>query len=159
MGAQLQVFNTGRGRACIVGVRKDSAAARALEAWLAERIDVIRFEQRTGSEAFYADYDDGAALSGRFIRNLRDKVYTLNRPCPEPFSVTPVHRLKGRVRLRVTGIAERQLSTLTMLAGGLPGVKSTRHVRGGRTMLVVYDPQKVSERFIVAGLLRSDPAE
>jgi heavy metal translocating P-type ATPase len=159
MGAQLEVLNTGRGRACIVGVRKDSAAARALEEWLSERIDVIRFEQRTGSEAFYADYDDGAAIPGRFIRSLRDKVYTLNQPRPEPFSVTPVRRLKGRVRLRVTGIAERQLSTLTMLAGGLPGVRSTKHVRGGRTMLVVYDPQKVSERFIVAGLLRSDPAE
>jgi len=159
MAAQLQVFNTGRGRACIVGVRKGSGAARALEGWLSERIDVIRFEQRAGSEAFYADYDDGAAVPGRFIRSLRDKIFTLNRPLPERFSVTPVLRLKGRVRLRVTGIAERQLSTLTMLAGGLPGVKSTKHVRGGRTMLVVYDPQKVSERFIVAGLLRSDPAE
>jgi len=159
MGAQLQVFNTGRGRACIVGVRKDSSAARALEAWLRERIDVIRFQQRTGSEAFYADYDDGAAIPGRFIRSLRDKVHTLNQPRPEPFSITPVRRLKGRIRLRVTGIADRQLSTLTMLAGGLPGVKSTRHFRGGRTMLIIYDPHKVSERFIVAGLLRSDPAE
>jgi len=158
MGA-LQVFNIGRGRACIVGVRKGSATASTLEGWLAERIDVIRFEQRSGTGAIYADFDDGAALPGRFIRCLRDKVFTLNQPCPEPFSVTPVRRLKGRVRLRVTGIAERQLSTLTMLSGGLPGVKSTKHVRGGRTMLVVYDPQKVSERFIVAGLLKSDPAE
>lgn len=105
MSAQLQVFNIGRGRACIVGVRKGSAAAGTLEAWLSERIDVIRFEQRIGTGAFYAGYDDGAALPGRFIRNLREKVCTLNRPCPEPFSVTPVHRLKRRVRLRVTGIA------------------------------------------------------
>jgi len=158
MGA-LQVLNIGRGRACIVGVPKGSATARELGAWLNERVDVIRFEQRTGTGAIYAHFDDGAALPGRFIRCLRDKVHTLNRPCPEPFSVTPVRRLKGRVRLRVTGIAERQLSTLTMLAGGLPGVRNTKHVRGGRTMLVTYDPKKVSERFIVAGLLRSDPAE
>jgi len=158
MGA-LQVFNIGRGRACIVGVPKGSATGSELETWLSARIDVMRFEQRTGTGAIYADFDDGAALPGRFIRCLRDKVHTLNRPSTEPFSVTPVRRLKGRVRLRVTGIAERQLSTLTMLAGGLPGVRSTKHVRGGRTMLVVYDPQKVSERFIVAGLLKSDPAE
>ena len=158
MGA-LQVFNIGRGRACVVGVPKGSATASALEAWLAERIDVIRFEQRNGTGAIYADFDDGAALPGRFIRCLRDEVFTLNRPSPEPFSVRPVRRLKGRVRLRVTGIGERQLSTLSMLAGGLPGVKSTKHVRGGRTMLVVYDPRKVSERFIVAGVAKSDPAE
>lgn len=158
MGA-LQVFNIGRGRACVVGVPKGSAAASALEGWLAERIDVIRFEQRNGTGAIYADFDDGAALPGRFIRCLRDKVFILNQPRREPFSVTPIHRLKGRVRLRVNGIGERQLSTLSMLAGGLPGVKSTKHVRGGRTMLVVYDPQKVSERFIVAGVAKSDPAE
>ena len=155
----LQVFNIGRGRACIVGVAKGSRVARVLEEWLTDRIDVIRFEQRTGTGAIYADFDDGAALPGRFIRCLRDKVYTLNRARPEPFEITPVHSLKGRVRLRITGIDERQLSTLTMLAGGLPGVTSTRHIRGGRTMLVNYDPQKVTERFIVAGLLKSDPAE
>ena len=158
MGA-LQVFNIGRGRACIVGVPKASATALELKAWLSERIDVVRFEQRTGTGAIYADFDDGAALPGRFIRCLREKVFSLNQPSPEPFSVTPIRRLKGRVRLRITGISERHLATLTMLAGGLPGVKSTKHVRGGRTMLVIYDPQKVSERFIIAGLLKSDPAE
>ncbi len=158
MGA-LQVFSIGRGRACIVGVPKGAPMAGELEAWLAGRIDVIGFEQRTGTGAIYADFDDGAALPGRFIRCLRDKVFMLNRPDPEPFSVRPVRRRKGRVRLRVTGIGERQLSTLTMLAAGLPGVRRTKHVRGGRTMLVLYDPQKVSERFIVAGLLKSDPAE
>ncbi len=149
----------GCGRACIAGVEKDSAQARALKAWLAERIDVLHFEQRAGTGAFYVDYDDGAALPGRFIRSLRDKVHTINRPSPEPFTITAVHSLKGRVRLRVTGIGEQELATLTMLAGGLPGVTGTRHIRGGRTMLVVYDPEKVSERFIIAGLLKSDPAE
>jgi len=149
----------GRGRACITGVHKGSAEASVLESWLAERIDVIHFEQRVGAGAFYVDYDDGDALPGRFIRSLRDKIHTLNRPTPEPFRVTPVRSMKGRVRLRITGIGERQLATLTMLAGGLPGVKNTKHVRGGRTMLVEYDPEKVTERFIITGLLKSEPAE
>jgi heavy metal translocating P-type ATPase len=159
MNAELQVFNKGRGRACIVGARKDSAEASALEAWLAERIDVVRFEQRTSTGSFYADYDDGTALPGRFIRSLRDKIHTLNRTNPEPFDITPVHSLRGRVRLRVTGIKQRELATLTMLAGGLPGVKRTKHLPGGRTTLVVYDPEKVSEGLILATLLKSDPAE
>ena len=164
MNGELQVFSKtrgakGHGRACIVGVRKGSSEAMALEAWLAERIDVLRFEQHIGTGAFYVDYDDGTALPGRFIRSLRDKIHTLNRPTPEPFDVIPVHRMKGRVRLRVTGIGEQELATLTMLASGLPGVQSTKHIRGGRTMLVNYNAEKVSVRFIVAGLLKSDPSE
>jgi Cu2+-exporting ATPase len=159
MNAGLQVFNKGRGRAFVVGARKDSAEASALAAWLAERIDVVRFEQRIGTGVFYVDYDDGTALPGRFIRSLRDKIHTLNRANPEPFDITPMHSLRGRVRLRVTGITERDLATLTMLAGGLPGVKHTKHLTGGRTMLVVYDPEKVSEGLIRATLLKSDPAE
>ncbi len=51
MNSELQVFTKargtkGHGRACILGVRKGSSEAMALEAWLAERIDVVRFEQR-----------------------------------------------------------------------------------------------------------------
>jgi Cu2+-exporting ATPase len=155
----LEVFNKGRGRAVIVGAPKNSVEADALEAWLAARIDVVRFERHTGSGEFYVDYDDGIALPGRFIRSLRDKIHTLKRIGTEPFNVTPVHSLKGRVRVRVNGIGERELATLTMLAGGLSGVKQTRHFRGGCTMLVEYDPKKVSERFILAALLKSDPSE
>ena len=159
MNAELQVFNKGPGRACIVGARKNSAETRAFKAWLAERIDVVRFEQRIGSGTFYVDYDDGTALPGRFIRGLRDKIHTLNRTKPEPFGIKPVHSLTGRVRLRVNGIKERELATLTMLAGGLQGVKSTKHLPGGRTMLVVYDPETVSEGLILEALWKSDPAE
>ena len=157
--AQLRTFNDGPGRASIVGVREGSAEASALAAWLTERIDVIRFESRPAAGAMYVDYDDGSALPGRFLRSLRDKIHTLNHPRPEPFTITPMHSLQGRVRVRVTGIGEHELATLTMLAAGLPGVRHTKHIRGGRTMLVVYDPEKVSERFIVAGLLKSDPVE
>jgi Cu2+-exporting ATPase len=130
-----------------------------LEAWLAERIDVVGFEYLPGSSEFHVDYDDGIALPGRFVRSLRDKIHTLNRIGSEPFRAVPVRSLRGRVRIQVTGIGDRELATLTMLAGGLPGVQSTRHYRGGRTMLVVYDPKKVSQKFILTALLKSDPAE
>jgi Cu2+-exporting ATPase len=159
MDEELQVFQRGRGRACVTGARKDSAEANALEAWLAERIDVACFEQRIGTGTFYVEYDDGAALSGRFIRSLRDKIHTLNRTKPEPFNIKPVHSLRGRVRLEVTGISERQLATLTMLSTGLPGVKRTKHRPGSRTTLVVYDPEKASEGFIRERLLKSNPDE
>jgi P-type Cu2+ transporter len=159
MNAKLQVFDKGGGRACVVGALKNSPEAAALAAWLGERIDVTRFEQRIGSGTFYVDYDDGTALPGRFLRSLRDKVHTLSRPEPEPFDIEPVHSLRGRVRLRVTGISERQLATLTMLAAGLPGVKSTEHLRGGRTMRVVYDPDALNEGQIQEALGKSDPAE
>jgi heavy metal translocating P-type ATPase len=156
---QLQIFHRGHGRVCIVGAQKGSAEAGALEAWLAERIDVVRYEQRTDTDTFYVDWDDGIALPGRFIRSLQAKIHALNRTYSEPFDITPVHSLRGRVRFRVTGIGDRQLATLTMVAAGLPGVQRTKHLPGGRTMLVVYDPEKVSEELILETLLKSDPAE
>jgi Cu2+-exporting ATPase len=161
MSAELEVFDKGCGRACVVGAPRGSAEASALEAWLAERIDVARVERRTGSGALYVDYDDGAALAGRFIRSLRDKVHALNgrRIKSEPFDITSVHSLPGRVRLRVMGVSEQQLATLTMLAGGMPGVIRTKHIPGSPTALIVYDPERLTEALIVEALLKSDPDE
>lgn len=161
MSAELQVFQKGRGRACVVGVTKDSAEASALAAWLDERIDVARFEQRIGTGAFYIDYDDGTALPGRFIRSLRDKIHNLNRSRtkPEQLDIKPVHSLKGRVRIQVAGVTERQLSTLSMLTAGMPGVTRTKYIPGSSTTLVRYDPEKVSEEDILKALWQSDPAE
>jgi heavy metal translocating P-type ATPase len=156
---ELQIFHKGPGRVCIFGVRKDSAEATALTAWLEVRIDVVRSEQRLGTRAFYVDYDDGIALPGRFIRSLRDKIHALNRLNAEPFEIIPVHSMRGRVRLRVTGLREQELATLTVLAAGLPGVTRTKHIPGGRTTLVVYDPEKASEERILATLSKRDPTE
>ena len=161
MNADLQVYQKGPGRACVVGALKDSAEASTLSAWLAERIDVTRFEQRIGTGVFYIDYNDGAALTGRFIRSVRDKIHSINcsRIKPEPFNIEPVHSLKGRIRYRATGMSERQLGTLTMLTAGLPGVKRTQHLPGSRTALVVYDTEKVTEKDILEALRKTDRAE
>jgi hypothetical protein len=129
MKAHLEAFQRGPGRVRIVGARNGSAAARVMEAWLAERIDVLRFEQRAGTGVFYAEYDDGIAIPGRFMRSLRARTHAINRVTEEAFEITPVHSLRGRVRLHVTGVYERQLAALTARAAGLPGVKSTRHSR------------------------------
>ncbi|HTS77996.1 MAG TPA: heavy metal translocating P-type ATPase [Bryobacteraceae bacterium] len=163
-GNALAVFNhrrgtSGCGSIAVAGIRSGSPQATELARWLADRIDVVHFREHPAAGEFHIDYDDGAALPGRFLRSLRDKIHLLNHPAPEPFNVIPVHSMRGRVRLRVTGIGERELATLTMLASGLPGVQSTRHIRGGRTMLVNYDPEKVSEKFIIAGLTKSHPSE
>ncbi|MGA3239465.1 MAG: heavy metal translocating P-type ATPase [Bryobacteraceae bacterium] len=130
-----------------------------MEAWLAERIDVLRFEQRAGSGVFYADYDDGIAIPGRFMRSLRARTHAINCVTDEAFEITPVHSLRGRIRLRVAGVHERQLAALTARAATLPGVEYTRHISGGSTMLVVYDPEEASEDLILANLLKSDTAE
>ena len=159
MNAELLVFQNGKSRVRIIGARNGSAEARALRAWLSERIDVIRFDQRAGTGAFYVDYDDGTAVAGRFIRSLRDKLHAFTHKAPEPVEIKPVHSLPGRVRLRVTGISEQQIATLTMLTAGLHGVKKTSHLPGGRTALVVYDPEEASERRILEILRKTDPAD
>ncbi len=161
MTAALEVKDKGRGRACIVGARMGSAEAKALEAWLAERVDVVHVEKRAGSAEFVVHYDDGDALPGRFLRGVRDRIHTLLRRGTEPrrFDVTPVHSLRGRVRLHATGIDDARLATLTMLTGGLPGVKHTTHAAGSPTMLVVYDPLELTEAQIVDSIRKSDPTD
>jgi heavy metal translocating P-type ATPase len=159
MKAYLEAFQRGPGCVRIVGARHGSAAASLMEAWLAERIDVLRFEQRASSGVFYADYDDGIAIPGRFMRSLRARTHAINHVTEEAFEIKPVHSLRGRIRLRVAGVDERQFAALTARAAALPGVKYTRHISGGRTMLVVYDPEEASEDLILANLLKSDTAE
>jgi heavy metal translocating P-type ATPase len=159
MRPYLEVFQRGPGRVSIIGARTGSTTAHLIKGWLAERIDVVRFEQRAGTGVFHVNYDDGIASPGRFVRSLRARIYTSNRVAEEPFDITPVHSLTGCVRLRVTGVQERQLATLAGRAAGMPGVRHTGHIPGGRTMLVVYDPQKVTEELILSTLSKTDAAE
>ncbi len=161
MNAGLEVREKGPGRAYVLGATRSLAQARALEDWLAERIDVVGYERHRGSGALYITYDDGDALPGRFLRGLKDKIHTLtrHRGDPRPFDVTPVHSLPGRVRLRATGIEDGQLATLTMLTAGLPGVTHTKHVPGSPTMLVVYDPAALTEALIIDALRKTDRVE
>lgn len=161
MMAALQIFDKGPGRAWIVGARQDPAQAHELSAWLAERIDVVSVELQPETGVFRVWYDDGTALPGRFLRCLRDKLHTIyrHRTRSEPITFKPVHSLKGRVRLRVTGVPERQLATLTFITASLPGVRRTRHVPDSDTTLVVYEPEQTSEALILEALRESDPAE
>ena len=70
-----------------------------------------------------------------------------------------MHSLRGRVRLRVTGIPERQRATLTFVTASLPGVRRTRHLAGSDTTLVIYDPDKITEDLILEALRKTDPTE
>ncbi|HXX65901.1 MAG TPA: heavy metal translocating P-type ATPase [Polyangiaceae bacterium] len=161
MNSELRILQKSGSRACIVGARGGSNEARELEAWLGQRVDVLGFEQRGGIGTFEVRYDDGVALPGRFLRSLRDKIRAMRqaRLKPEPFGVEPVHELRGRVRLHLTGIREPELATLTMLIAGLPGVKHSEHLTGSRTMLVLFDPEVVTEERVLDALRRSDPVE
>src|ERR1039457_7141421 len=159
MKAYLTAFQRGPGRVRIVGARTGSTAASLMEAWLAERNDVLRFEQRAGTGVFYAEYDDGIAIPGRFMRSLQARTHAINCVTEEAFDMTPVHSLRGRVRFQVAGVQERQVAALSARAAGLPGVKHTKRIPGSRTMLVVYDPKEASEGGILATLLKSDTAE
>jgi Cu2+-exporting ATPase len=162
MNGGMQVFPTRPGRACVVvGARTSVPELRALEAWMTERVDVTRVEYRVGSGALFAAYDDRAALAGRFLRSLRDRVWVANRARRpiEAFHVEVVHSLHGRVRLRVAGLHERELATLTMVIGGLRGVKRAGHRPGSRTMLVIYDVEELTEGLILEAIWKSDSSD
>jgi heavy metal translocating P-type ATPase len=159
MSTYLEVLQRGPGHVSIIGARTGSTTADLIKVWLSERIDVVRFEQRAGTGVFHVNYDDGIAIPGRFVRSLQARIYTIDRVAEEPFEITPVHSLTGRVRLRVTGVQEWQLATLAGRAAGIPGVKHTGHIPGGRTVLVVYDWEKVTEELILSTLSKTGAGE
>jgi heavy metal translocating P-type ATPase len=157
MDPGFQVFLHGRSRACITGAGKESADAAAIATWLAAQSDVVRFEQRPTTGAFYVDFNDGDALRGHFLRALRDRLEILKRP--EPFDVKPVHSLPGRVRVRITGIRPEQLAMLTLIVGRLPGVTQTKHISGSNTTLIGYDTNSLSEDRILDFLRKCEPSD
>jgi len=158
MRRALQVFLRGDRRVTVAGLRRESALATALEAWLAERIEVVRIERRDATRGLDVVYDDGAAVPGCFLRALRDRIHALEEPPAVPFDVAIVHSLPGRVRLRVLGVTERQTAALATLVAVMPGVLGVRHLPGSTTILLIYDPARSTEDAIVCALRKLDLA-
>jgi len=159
MSRGLEVRTLGHDRACIVGARPESAETRAFAAWLGARPDVVKFEQRPETGAFYVEFDDGAHLPGRFVRALREAIPSFTPRRTAEFGVAPVHVLPGRIRVKVTGIGDDELETLAVRALSIPGVTRTEHLPSSDTLLLFYDPQRSTEAALLEALRRTSPEE
>jgi Cu2+-exporting ATPase len=159
MEADPQVLRRGKNRARIAGLGMDSADAQAIESWLRQRPDVVRFDRRKSTGEFDIAFDDGNALAGRLLRALEDRLGTLRRPKrSEPFGLQPAHSLPGRVRVRVKGLHLEQLAALTVQVSGLMGVTRAEYSPESSSALIFYDAAKVSEERILEFLRETEPA-
>ncbi len=160
MNSAIEVFSNGH-RARVVGMGKGSREARALDHWLSERKEVLSFKQRKHTGVYDIQYQDGNGIAGRFVRSLRDKLFSLfTREEPDLFAVRPVHSLPGRVRFHVDGLDDdERMGHLTGFAAILPGVLKVNHLPSSSTILVEYDSRFTSEPTLTKTLRTSRPED
>jgi Cu2+-exporting ATPase len=155
--AWASVFPLSERRLRICGVARGSPEHATLVGWLSQRAEVTRITWRPEVAVLYVEYDEGAALPGRFLRALRDQLYLLQRPPRAGFSLCPVHAVAGRIRLRIDGLGSAALFRLQAFAIALPGVTRAEASVDSGTLVLSYDPRQVSERHLIAALRTSDP--
>lgn len=134
---RLQVLPQGRHRVRISASHRDSPLLKILANWLTDRPEVVRFSQRPDTGTLYVDYDDGEGLRGRFLRALRDKIYTLNARKSGPLCIEKIHATSGRIRVRLRDANQQQLHQLAACATTFTQVKKV-HVAPCSFSLLIF---------------------
>ena len=149
MRGKLEVYVQGQNQLSILGSRKDSSEAKVIQAWLANRSDVVRVEQRKTTGTIVVQYQCQGRIAGAFVRSVKEKLHVLQTSKNESIEIKAIHSLDGRVRYKLEGLNNSQIVFLSTVAASCPGVKKTQRLSGSDTILVSYDPNKVTEEFIL----------
>ena len=133
----------------ISGLSPRSIAQRELVTWLQARQEVASVAQRKSGSLEVRYRDLGAA--GSFPRSLQDHLFTRGGPvAPRAFSVTLVHELPGRVRLRCEVPADEDVLRLAAFLSGQPGVLRASGSPASRTVVVVFDEALLTPLAVLA---------
>ena len=133
----------------ISGLSPRSMAQRELVTWLQARQEVASVAQRKSGSLEVRYRDLGAA--GSFPRSLQDHLFTRGGPvAPRAFSVTLVHELPGRVRLRCEVPADEDVLRLAAFLSGQPGVLRASGSPASRTVVVVFDEALLTPLAVLA---------
>jgi heavy metal translocating P-type ATPase len=156
---RLDVLRIGSDRVRIKGGPPDAPAVRELMTWLAARHEVLDVSYRASTGAIDVRYRDRDGTSGAFVRSLRDRVFTLNRPTSEPgFRVELAHSLDGRARLRLVGASDDEAVRLSAWLGGQPGVLRSNASPASHSVLVFFDPETTTAQALLDAIAASDPS-
>jgi heavy metal translocating P-type ATPase len=155
----LEVQRIGAERLRIHGCEREAPATVALLDWLRARGEVLEQTHRHDLGLIEVRYREGPGGKGAFLRALRDWVFTLEQPAPEPLSIEVAHALEGRVRLRVGGIGDDDLVRLAAFVQQKPGVVRASASPASRSILVVFEPAETSADSLLALARNSALAE
>jgi Cu2+-exporting ATPase len=153
MGPLPDVRQSGAGQLAVVGLPPSSVLLRDLVAWLKQRDEVIAVRERP-SGVLAVQCRTRSALG--LVRSVDDYIFSRSR-APRHLAVMVTHRLPGRLRLRVGGVAEDDLPRLTAWVAHLPGVLRASCSSATQTMLVVHDARIASEEDLLARIRQTDP--
>lgn len=137
-------------------LRVDGNPSASLLAWIGGQAAVTEVavnETRDSIEVVVREKRALAALA----RSVEDRLFAASRRPSPPFGVTLLHALPGRARLRVSGLADREVERLAEWLRNSPGVHRARPSPASGSIVVWFDPALTSAESIVRDARASDP--
>ncbi len=161
--ARIGLLRVASDRVRIKGGPADTPAVRELMTWLADRKEVIEVAYRGRTGAIDVRYRDPDGTAGAFVRNLRDHIFTLNRPEAPGFRIDVVHSLADRARFRLVGAGvdsagDDDVLRLAAWLAGQDGVVRSNASPPSRSVVVSFDPAITSAASLLADLATTDPS-
>src|SRR5262249_8316997 len=136
----LDLHMVGAERLRIRGCEREAPETAELLAWLRERREVVEEKHHEDLGLINVRYKGPPAGRGAFLRELRDRVFTLENPAASPHAVEIAHELEGRVRLRVAGLGDDDLVRLAAFLEARPGIHRASASPASFSILVLFDP-------------------
>jgi Cu2+-exporting ATPase len=155
----LDVHRVGAERLRIRGCDREAPETAELLAWLRDRPELVDEKHHEDLGVVDVRYKGPPAGRSAFWRELRDRLFTLEQPGPEPPSIEIAHELEGRVRLRVAGLSDDDLVRLAAFLEARAGVHRASASPASRSILVVFDPAETGAPAVLEAARTSTAAE
>ncbi len=159
MTSALDVQRVDDGRVRIRGAEPDAQATGRVLDWLRSRGEVLTQTHRADLGVIDVRYQEPRGARGGFLRALRDVVFTIEQPPPEPLQITIAHEIEGRVRLRVAGLSDDDVVRLAAFLEGQKGVQRASASPASRSILVQLDPAETGAPAVLAAARATSVAD
>jgi Cu2+-exporting ATPase len=137
-------------------LRIDGEPAGSLLAWIRRHDAVAEVTVDRPKGAVEVVVRETHALAV-LARTVEDRLFAAARRWARPIDVTVLHALPGRVRLGVTGLADRDVERLAEWLRSKAGVRQARPSPASGSIVVWFDSSQTSALEIVREVLASDP--
>jgi len=137
-------------------LRVDSPAIPSVLAWLERHEVVSDVAVDAPNGALEVVVRERGAVA-RLARSIKDRLFAATRQERPSIDVAVLHIMPGRVRLGVSGVADRDIERLGDWLRSLPGIRRARPSPASGSVAVWFDPAETSARAIARAIRASDP--